>query len=156
MSDLEKRIRELEDAREVTNLVYRYAHYIDAFRRDDWLDLFTPDAEYIARGRTGPNDAWENAVHLKTRTDFEKFIDDFSVRMRRPAGEEQKNLLSQPLVEVSGDTATATTYFHLIFVKNGERYIFAGGRYIDRAVRCDDGRWRFRERISDIDSRSEL
>jgi len=53
---------------------------------------------------------------------------------------------------VTGDSATVQSYFMRVEPRDGgPTQIVASGRYIDRLIRCDDGRWRFVERVAEID-----
>ena len=57
-----------------------------------------------------------------------------------------------PLISINGDTATVHSMFARL-----DRYpdgpgIRAFGRYRDTLVRCPDGRWRFTERLPDIEA----
>ena len=63
-----------------------------------------------------------------------------------------KHLLIEPLISIQGDTATVHSMFSRL-----DRYpegpgIRALGRYRDTLVRCPDGRWRFTERLPEIEA----
>jgi ketosteroid isomerase-like protein len=51
-----------------------------------------------------------------------------------------------PLIRVDGDTASVESYYARLDHRDEGPYIRSFGRYTDVLVRCDDGRWRFKER----------
>ena len=56
------------------------------------------------------------------------------------------------MIEVDGDTATCSSYLAVVMEHDDEPILRVFGRYRDRLVRCPDGRWRFRERIAEVES----
>ena len=56
------------------------------------------------------------------------------------------------MIEVDGDTATCVSYLAVVMEHDDEPILRVFGRYRDRLVRCPDGRWRFRERIAEVES----
>ena len=57
-----------------------------------------------------------------------------------------------PQIVVTGDEASVVSYFLRVEPRDAaSTQIVASGRYLDRLVRCDDGRWRFMERVAEID-----
>jgi hypothetical protein len=64
-----------------------------------------------------------------------------------------KHLLVEPVIAVTGDTATASSYFVRVDDLAGVATIYAFGRYLDELVRGVDGRWRFAVRIAEVESR---
>ena len=64
-----------------------------------------------------------------------------------------KHMMVQPRVAVEGDTAKTESFFtRLDEDETLEPYVLVFGRYRDTVQRCDDGLWRFRERIVEIES----
>ena len=63
-----------------------------------------------------------------------------------------KHLLVEPMIEVDADTATCSSYLAVVMEHQNEPILRVFGRYRDRLVRCPDGRWRFRERIAEVES----
>ena len=58
----------------------------------------------------------------------------------------------EPLVDVAGDVATATSYFAVLRDEGSQPILWVFGRYLDTLVRCPDGRWRFSLRIAEVES----
>jgi hypothetical protein len=76
---------------------------------------------------------------------------DGQTAMRAPALY-AKHIVVDPRIVVSGDEASVHSYFLRVEpCDEGATRIVASGRYVDHMVRCTDGRWRFRERIAEID-----
>ena len=46
LAALERRVRELEDEREIRNLLGWYAYYADGRHDEEWVDLWTEDGVY--------------------------------------------------------------------------------------------------------------
>ena len=58
----------------------------------------------------------------------------------------------QPLIDVDGDEATCTSYGLALVDHDGTPVIKVFGRYRDELVREDDGTWRFRVRLFEVES----
>jgi len=63
-----------------------------------------------------------------------------------------KHMIVEPLVEVDGASATASSYLFVLMEHEGQPVIRVLGRYVDRLEQGDDGRWRFAERVAEIDA----
>jgi hypothetical protein len=57
-----------------------------------------------------------------------------------------------PLIDVTDDVATASSYYVRLDEHPDGPYIRVFGRYRDRLVRCQDGHWRIRERLAESES----
>lgn len=143
---LRDRVRRLEDERAILRTLHGYGHAVDAADRDAYLDLWTDDAAFDARGRQ-PGDVSRVVRGVEARTDF---IEHFS---RPPVGW-HKHLLIEPLIDIEpgGDTARVTSYFAVLREEDEMPIVWVFGRYRDTLVRCDDGAWRFAERIAEVES----
>jgi 3-phenylpropionate/cinnamic acid dioxygenase small subunit len=122
-------LRVLVDERNITRLLYRYAHALDGRDADAWRSCFTADATFETRHGTYVG---------------EKQINGLFDALRSAA---TKHLLTSPLIELDGDSATVASHF-LLCVQDGEELkVDFFGRYLDRVVRGPgDAEWRFRER----------
>jgi hypothetical protein len=69
-----------------------------------------------------------------------------------PPEARHKHLLVEPRIEFGENRARITSYFVRINAEDGRPDVVAFGRYLDVAERCDDGRWRLRERLADSDA----
>jgi hypothetical protein len=146
----DRRLLELEDRLAITDVLYRLAHHVDQNERELWLGLFTDPARFRAavRRSAGASDApYEFLMDISGIEALREWNSSF-----HPEGESQMNIISQPLITIRGEEADAKTYFHRVLERNGQREIASHGRYIDRLVRCVDGRWRMADRIAEIGS----
>jgi hypothetical protein len=151
MTDIEslaRRVTELEDERAILGTLYRYGHALDYGAETDWLDCFTDDAGYELRypAAVPSND---RARRYHGRDELAAFV---ALHTRAP-DRFHKHLLIEPIVTINGDRAQAISYFMRVDDADGERIVYAFGRYLDHLVRGPDGRWRFTERIAEIESR---
>lgn len=56
------------------------------------------------------------------------------------------------MIVMNGDDASVQSYFLRVEPQDsGPTRIVASGRYVDGLVRCDDGRFRFTQRVAEID-----
>ena len=147
MSDIEARLRVLEDERAILATLYRYGHALDYGAEPDWLDCFTADGVYELHYR-------DLTIDRPNRYAGQAELAGFVRGHSRAPDRYHKHLLVEPLVDVAGDEASATSYFLRVDDSGGERHIYAFGRYLDHLVREADGRWRFAIRIAEIESRA--
>lgn len=120
------------DISEISNVLIRYATGIDSKDWDAFRSCFTDDV-YADYGTTG---CWEGVDSIT------KWMAETHAPM--PA---TNHMMSNIVVEVDGDRASATSYVHAVLVINAERTqtVDAVGTYHDVLVRTGDG-WRIRER----------
>ena len=121
-------LAQLVDERGILRLLYRYAHALDGRDADLWMSCFTPDATLVSR----------HGTFVGT----EQLAGVF--RELRPTP--TKHLLTSPLIELDGDTATVLSHFLLCIEDGSELRVDFFGRYLDRVARADAGDWRFQER----------
>ena len=127
MSDLEV----LQAKQEITELCYKYGHYLDAHEWDKLAEVFSEDAvaDYMdmprCDGRKAIQDTCATALGVLDRS---------------------QHLIGNVLVTVDGDEAESVCYLQAQHVKNGteggDNFIIAG-RYVDKVVRTPDG-WRIK------------
>ncbi|PUA82272.1 nuclear transport factor 2 family protein [Nocardioides currus] len=134
--DLLARVQRLEDLHAIQQLRAHYCQALDEGRWDDLVDLFTPDGAFVglstARG------------HDELRTFFADLLDGpLSAWWHFSSNETVELEIDQQ--GTPAHAATGTTWLDQPCVVDGRAHI-AAGRYDDRMVRCDDGRWRFTER----------
>jgi ketosteroid isomerase-like protein len=142
--DLEARVALLESERAVLKTLHRYGHAIDYGDEEAWVDCFTEDGVFDVRARLSHQ---PNRV-VRGRDELRAFIE----RHTRAPELWHKHLLVEPLIEVDGDAATVVSYLAVVMEHDDEPLLRVFGRYRDRLVRCPDGRWRFRERIAEVES----
>jgi 3-phenylpropionate/cinnamic acid dioxygenase small subunit len=103
-----------------------YCQLLDDGRFDEWVEVFSSDVTYAVMDQT---------VH--GRAAVRQLIEPL-----QPPEDRGRHMLSEPLITVDGDRATATTDY--CFVAPSLR-ITSAGRYHDVLVR-EDGRWRISSR----------
>jgi ketosteroid isomerase-like protein len=149
------RLRRLEDVQDVRDTLSLYASTIDYGDDDAWLDCFTADASVDiryrqpgARPRLAQGTQTESGVLHCGR---EQLI-AFKAGHTRAPQHWHKHLIANVEVDVDGDQASASSYLLRSDETDGAIRIRTFGRYRDRLVRCPDQRWRFVERIIDIEA----
>jgi ketosteroid isomerase-like protein len=128
------RIAVLEAQHEVVQTLNQYVHAVDYGDMDALLDCYVPDADHLTNLPMG---------NLKGHQEI------LSVYRLRPTAPEkfEKHLVVEPMIEVlNADEATADSYYLLVQDRPTGPFVSHYGRYRDRFVRCDDGRWRFKVR----------
>ena len=122
-------LRTLVDERNITRLLYRYAHALDGRDAELWRSCFTADATFATRHGTFVGEEQINAL--------------FDGLPPSPT----KHLLTSPLVELDGDSATVVSHFLLCVPDDAALKVDFFGRYLDRVARGPgDDEWRFLER----------
>jgi SnoaL-like domain len=142
--ELLARVTALEAERDILRNMYRYGHAIDLGYEEGWLDCFTDDGVFAASSER----PMYPPFHVEGRPALEEFI----AHHTRPPGLWHKHLVIEPLIDVDGDQASARSYFVVLVEHEGRPTVRVFGRYHDRLRRGADGRWRFAERLSFIDS----
>ncbi|MBI2867901.1 MAG: nuclear transport factor 2 family protein [Chloroflexi bacterium] len=152
MSSLEEvlqRLETLEEERAILRAMYQYGHSIDYGKEQEWVDCFTEDGAFDVRRREGLPGS--GRVRHQGRAALAAYI---SKHTRAP-NKYHKHMLVEPVITLKGAEASVASYFaRLDESAAGEPYILAFGRYHDKMVKCPDGKWRFRERIADIEALS--
>ena len=125
-------IEELSDRLQIDDLMIRYATGIDTKDWDLFRSCFTADvdADY------GPIGHWHGVEEITA------FMVDAHRTMPRT-----NHMMSNIMVRLDGDTATARTYVHVVLIANAEprTVIDSVGSYDDDLVRTADG-WRIARR----------
>jgi len=143
-TELERQVARLEAERAILRTLYAYGQAIDYGDEATWVDLFTADGVFDARGRV-PSDV--------TRvTSGRAALAAFAAGFSRPPAGWHKHLVVEPLIEVEGDSASALSYLAVVREAEDGPVLWVFGRYHDTLVRCRDGRWRFRERVAEVES----
>ena len=131
--------------RAVLATLYRYGHSIDYGLEQDWLDCFAPAGAFDVRYRVG--------VKPSRRFEGRDALAGFLAAHSRAPDRWHKHLLFEPVITVDGDRATARSYFaRLDADANGAPFVRAFGRYLDELVKGSDGRWRFAERVAEVEA----
>lgn len=139
---LMQRITRLEDERAILDTLHRYGQMFDSRQDQAWADLFTENGEFLCVDHTG-----KVILREQGRAALAEWARDFA------QGDTllMKHCVIAPVITVDGDQAKVESYFSNL-VENQDRrappHIRFMGRYSDRMVKGEDGRWRFHQRIS--------
>jgi ketosteroid isomerase-like protein len=145
MDDLRGQLARLEDERAIVATLYRYGDALDHGDRDEFLDCFTPNAEYVVRMRLDSSNGLIFEGHEQLRAYFDGHT-------HAPAAF-HKHVTVNPLITVDGAAADAQSYFLRVDSPTaGPAVVLAAGRYIDRFERGADGRWRIRSRRCEVEN----
>ena len=150
---LEGRLKILEEERAILSTLYTYGHAIDYGLKAKWLDCFTKDAVYKVQafGVVLPEALIKQPpTGMKGRDALAKYI----TRHTKAPESWHKHCLVEPIMQFEGDNeASVESYFARLDEDQNGPYVLAFGRYRDKMVKAPDGKWRFKERICEIESR---
>jgi uncharacterized protein (TIGR02246 family) len=118
-----------EDEDGIRRTLADYSQLCDDGRFEEWARLFSDDARFVVSGQV---------------TEGRDAIRDLMARMQPPEAR-GKHITSNSLVDLDGDSATATTDYLFVRATADGPVIVAAGRYYDRLARHGP-RWQFRER----------
>lgn len=134
---VEQRLKQFEDKAEIERLLLDYGRHLDARDFGAYAALFASDGEWV--GGFG-----KVAGPAGIKTFMEKAM---------PGRNTARNyhLLSNFVVSVEGDTATAWSRWAFVVPGPQGAVISQAGRYDDTLVR-ENGRWRFKRRVASNDT----
>jgi SnoaL-like domain len=138
-SDIQSKIRHLEDIEQIRTVLLNYGRYLDAHDFAAYGGLFSKDGEWI--GGFGS---------VKGPAAVEAFMVKNIGSPGKPNG--TYHLLSNFIIDVNGDTATAWSRWGYVTPGPDKKPVIAqGGHYEDKLVR-ENGAWKFsrREAFTDI------
>jgi ketosteroid isomerase-like protein len=148
LEQIDARLTALETRESVTATIRAYSKSIDLGDHDAWLDCFTEDGAFETRSVL----AAYPAARFEGRAALREFIEGHS----RPPAVHHKHLYALPDIQIEGDEASASGYFVHLLDRAGRPAMVSYGRYLDRLARGRDGRWRFRERLVEIQASDDL
>src|ERR1043166_3363721 len=136
--DLAAKVQRFEDKEEIQSLLLEYGRSLDARDFAGYSRLFARDGEWNGGFGSGPGPANIQGFMEKNMG-------------TGPNRAHNYHLLSNFVITVQGDTATAWSRW--AFVVPGERgaVISQAGRYDDTLVR-EDGHWKFKKRVASNDT----
>ena len=132
MSELEKRIKRLEDLEAIRDLPRRYAHLVWQGKALETVELFSIDGAVDL----GPNDGGRIVGRENLRAIYSEKVGTDEM-MLHP-------FVHNHIIDLQGDTASGTAYLDLRCTKEGES-LMGSGFYEDQYLR-EEGRWKFKER----------
>lgn len=161
VASLIARLSKLEDERDIRLALERYGHNIDYGLESAWVDCFTAEGVYDLRLRLALPEL-QNIFPFAVvdsggvRFTGAKALASFVAVHSRPPGAYHKHIVVDQVIVLGPgpDQAQATSYFLRVDDLADRREVVAFGRYFDKLTRCQDGRWRFAERIVDLESSS--
>jgi hypothetical protein len=144
IADLRARLGRIEDKDAITENLIAYAHSIDYGDEKRWVDCFTADGVFLVHGQ--PPDPFAR------RVEGHRELATFIAQHTRGPDYWHKHVVVDPLVTIDGDGAACDSYLIALVEFEGEPTLRLFGRYRDRLVKQPDGRWRFQERIAEVES----
>ena len=140
MSD-EARLQRLEDVAEIERLIMDYARHLDARDLHAYSRLFCADGEWS--GNTG---------HAQGPDAIQAMLEERLPPNPPGPGPTSRHVVSNPVIDVDGDKATASVTWALI--RRGDDHdepeLALLGHYDDVLAR-EEGGWRFKSRRAHID-----
>ena len=135
---IETRLQRFEDKEEIQNLLLDYGRFLDNRDFKSYSNLFAKDGEWV--GGFGSVSGPAN-------------IQAFMEKNMGTAPNRANNyhLLSNFVITVQGDTATAWSRWAFVVPGQSGATIAQAGRYDDTLVR-ENGRWRFKRRVASNDT----
>jgi len=130
------RLAAIEDDQAISRLMSGdYPRALDERRWADYAALFTADGELAFAGQV-----------IKGPAAIQKFFEAQPV----PADARSLHVISNPLINIAGDTATGGAYWQTIALVDGRPAVQSAGRYED-ALKKVNGRWMFAKRAIVVD-----
>ena len=139
-----RRLEILEAERAILRLLHQYGQSLDAGDEESFVDCFTENGSFVASG-TRPE---HTTLTLTGRDELQAFAHSHT---RRPVLFHQHCVID-PLIVFENSQATCRSNLIVIMEHDDCPVIRVFGRYLDKIVPQDDGKWRFAERIAVIDS----
>jgi uncharacterized protein (TIGR02246 family) len=130
------RLQRFEDKAEIETLLLDYGRHLDNRDFAGYASLFARDGQWI--GGFGTVDA----------ADIKAFMEK---AMGTQNAAKNYHLLSNFVITVNGDTATAWSRWAFVVPGQQGAAIAQAGRYDDQLVR-ENGRWKFKKRVASNDT----
>jgi uncharacterized protein (TIGR02246 family) len=135
---VEARLQRFEDKEEITQVLLDYGRYLDARDFAGYSSLFAKDGEWV--GGFG---------QVQGPAAIKAFMEK---NMVGPNTQKNYHLLSNFVINVNGDTATAWSRWAFVVPSaQGGALISQAGRYDDVFVK-EGGRWKFKKRTAGNDT----
>jgi ketosteroid isomerase-like protein len=147
LDQLSARLDRLEAERAIVQTMYAYGRALDYGDLEGFLDCFTDDADYVVDMRLGGPAVLE--FHGR-----EELAGYHEWHTHAPNAW-HKHVATNPAITIDGDTATAVSYFMRLdsdAETGAPSVVSSSGRYVDEFVRGDDGGWRIRSRLCDVEN----
>jgi ketosteroid isomerase-like protein len=136
LAALEERVRRLEGVEGVWRLFQEYRRLLDLRDFAAYSRLFTDDGEWVGDLGSAKGPAEIEALLVRT---LEVYEDDTT---------RTYHLVANPVVDVDGDRATATSMWCFLTRGDGDSPVLEMvGHYVDTLV-CEGGAWKFARRVA--------
>ncbi len=142
IKELRARVERLESEQAVVRALRRYCQAIDYGLEDEMADCFTTGGRFVIEVGGAV------VLTLEDRSEIREWVRGHS----RAPELWHKHLSLEPIIDIDGDRATSTSYIVLLLDSGGRPTVKSFGRYVDSLVLEQDGRWRFTERIAEVES----
>ena len=136
------RIQTIEDERDIVQVLYAYGRALDYGPLESFLDVFEEDGRWERVASKLPPKSFEKHSGLEKMWTVHTHAPDYF----------HKHTVLNPIVEVDGDEAHASSYLVFICDHPDGPYIRAFSRCQDWLVRSVDRKWRIRERRAELES----
>jgi hypothetical protein len=140
LAKLEARVRELEDEREIGQLLSRYGYDADCHRHEAWVDLFTDDGVFDLSASAGGK---TNVVRLEGKAALADYISK-----SRPANMWGKLMHCQGnnvVTHINGDEAVVDSY-SVVIQNDGQKISLVSAGNNQWRLKKVGGKWLFKER----------
>ena len=135
---LESQLRRLQDKDEIQQLLLDYGRHLDSRDFGAYAALFAADGEWVGGFGT-----------VKGRPEIKAFMEKSLGTGPNRGG--SYHLLSNFVIMVAGDTATAWSRWAFVVPQERGAVISQAGRYDDSLVR-ENGAWKFKRRVASNDT----
>jgi hypothetical protein len=137
ISALAARVRELEDQQQIERVIMLYGSTLDARDFHTYASLFAANGEWSGsmgtfKGPAAIEEAMQKAFHRAPGS---------------PPAAPNFHLLTNVMIQVSGDRATAVSKWTFVRAADNKLSIALAGHYDDTFVR-ENGRWVFLRRVA--------
>lgn len=140
-TDLEERLQEIEDEREIRELMVKYGQYLDSLDFARYARLFARNGEWSGT-LSGPT-PFKGPAEIQAA--MEKAFAD---RVYDPDHVTNVHLVTNILIEIDGDRATGYSRWTVMSRNDDdEPYARLTGHYDDVFIR-ENGRWKFLKRVA--------
>jgi ketosteroid isomerase-like protein len=144
---LAERLDRLEAERAIVRTMYAYGRALDYGDREAFLDCFTDDADYVVDMRLGG----AAVLSFRGREELAGYHDWHT----HAPDAWHKHVATNAAITIDGDMATAVSYFLRLDSDadtGAPSVVSSSGRYLDELVRGDDGGWRIRSRVCEVEN----
>jgi uncharacterized protein (TIGR02246 family) len=135
---VETRLQRFEDKEEIQSLLLDYGRFLDSRDFKSYASLFAKDGEWVGGFGSVSGPANIQAFMEKNMGTGPNRANNY-------------HLLSNFVITVQGDAATAWSRWAFVVPGQGGATISQAGRYDDTLVR-ENGRWRFKRRVASNDT----